>query len=146
MTDDDRLGFSLFALRLSIFVVMAVWTADKFLNPGHAAGVYAHFYFIGKDFSGSFMMIFALLESALILAFLAGFKKRMTYGAVFLLHSVSTLSSWKIYLDPLGSPNILFWTAWPMLAACFALYMLRDRDTKFTVCSLFCPAEKKKPD
>lgn len=28
--------------------------------------------------------------------------------------------------------NILFFAAWPMLAACFALYYLRDLDTRWT--------------
>ena len=29
----------------------------------------------------------------------------------------------------LGFDNLLFFAAWPMLAACFALYLLRDLDT-----------------
>jgi len=57
-------------------------------------------------------------------------KKTITYGAVLLLHAVSTLSSWQQYL---GFDSLLFFAAWPMLAACYALFALRDLDTKFTL-------------
>jgi hypothetical protein len=50
---------------------------------------------------------------------------------VFVLHGISTLSSYRQYLDPFD--NLLFFAAWPMLAACFALYSLRDLDTRWTL-------------
>lgn len=37
MSERDRIGLALLLLRVSIFVVMLVWTLDKFINPGHAA-------------------------------------------------------------------------------------------------------------
>jgi len=49
------------------------------------------------------------------------------------LHAVSTLSSFKQYLAPFDGPNLLFFAAWPMLAACFALFILRDLDKKWSV-------------
>jgi putative oxidoreductase len=58
-------------------------------------------------------------------------EKRISYGGVLILHSISTLSSYRQYLDPFN--NLLFFAAWPMLAACVALYLLRDVDTKWTV-------------
>jgi putative oxidoreductase len=67
----------------------------------------------------------------LVLAFLVGFKKRITYGLVLLLHAGSTFSSFTKYIDTFN--NLLFFAAWPMLAACLALYLLRDEDTKFTL-------------
>jgi hypothetical protein len=66
-----------------------------------------------------------------LLAFVAGAWQRWTYGAVLLLHGVSTLSSWQQYLNAFD--NLLFFAAWPMLAACFALYLLRDADRLWTV-------------
>jgi len=70
-----------------------------------------------------------ILELLLLFGFLAGVRKRFTYGAVFLLHAISTFSSYKQYLSPFEGANLLFYAAWPMLAACFALYLLRDLDT-----------------
>jgi putative oxidoreductase len=71
------------------------------------------------------------LELMLILAFVTGLWKFWTYGAVLVLHAISTLSSYAQYLDPFN--HLLFFAAWPMLAACFALFWLRDLDTIGTV-------------
>ena len=46
MDERRRIAEVLLALRLSVLLVMLVWTLDKFVNPGHAAGVYANFYAI----------------------------------------------------------------------------------------------------
>ena len=47
------------------------------------------------------------------------------------MHAGSTFSSWQQYLDPFN--HLLFFTAWPMLAACVALYVLRDQDTLLSI-------------
>ena len=52
---------------------------------------------------------------------------------MLLFHSISTLSSYKQYFAPFEGPNLLFFAAWPMLAACLALYLLRDLDTMWVV-------------
>lgn len=125
----NRLQWSLFSLRLGVFIVMIMWTLDKFINPGHSARIFEKFYGI----SGSNEMIayvLGALQLLLVLAFMAGIKKRLTYGLIFVMHGLSTLSSYNQYID--GFNNLLFFTAWPMWAACFALYLLRDQDTKFT--------------
>lgn len=119
---------ALLSLRLGVFLVMLMWTLDKFVNPEHAAGVFASFY--GLDGLGTaIVMVIGVLELLLILAFVAGLYKRWTYGAVLVLHGLSTLSSWQMYL---GFENLLFFAAWPMLAACYALFILRDEDTLLT--------------
>lgn len=120
----------LLLLRLSIFLVMLMWTLDKLVNPGHAAAVYANFYGL-EGVGPALLAILALAELALLGAFVAGFAKRWSYGLVLLLHAISTLSSWRQYLDPWE--HLLFFAAWPMLAACFALFWLRDLDTLGTV-------------
>ncbi len=130
MQDSLRVPLALLVLRLGVFLVMAVWTADKFVNPEHAARVYEGFYGIGGLGRGAFLAI-GVAEALLLLAFLAGLAKTWTYGAVLVLHGVSTLSSWKQYLAPFD--NLLFFAAWPMLAACFALFWLRRLDTLATL-------------
>jgi hypothetical protein len=127
MTDDKRLGASLLLLRLSVFLVMLMWTLDKFLRPQHAAGVFEHFYAMGGLGSTVFYLLGAL-ELLLLLAFVAGLARRLSYGAVLVLHAVSTLSAWRQYLHPQDGANLLFFAAWPMLAACVALYLLREHD------------------
>lgn len=124
-----RLQLSLFLLRLGIFVVMIAWTLDKLINPGHAAGVFEKFYFIG-GLGNAVIMIIGGIEIFIILAFVVGLWKRYTYGFVMLVHGVSTFSAWEKYSTDI---NLLFFAAWPMLAACVALYLLRDLDVKFTI-------------
>lgn len=122
----QRLPLALLFLRIGVFIVMLLWTLDKLVNPEHAAKVFKKYYFIGGFDHGLFYVI-AAVELVIILAFVAGFMKRWTYGIVLLLHAVSTLATFGNYLNPWS--NLLFFAAWPMLAACFALYYLRDADT-----------------
>ncbi len=126
----NRLQWSLFSLRLGVFIVMLMWTLDKFVNPGHSTRIFEHFYGISGS-NDIVAYILGALQLALVLAFMAGVQKRITYGLIFLMHGASTLSSYAQYID--GFNNLLFFAAWPMWAACFALYLLRDQDVKFTV-------------
>jgi hypothetical protein len=125
----NRLQWSLFTLRLGVFIVMLMWTLDKFVNPGHSARIFEHFYGISGS-TDTIAYILGSLQLVLVFAFMAGIKKRITYGLIFLMHGASTLSSYAQYLD--GFNNLLFFAAWPMWAACFSLYLLRDEDVKFT--------------
>jgi len=124
-----KIEWALFLLRVGVFIVMFAWTLDKFLNPGHATKVFDHFYAL-SGIGPEIMRGLGGVEMLVILAFLAGLWKRYTYGLVMILHAVSTLSSWQKYTTDIG---LLFFAAWPMLAACIALYMLRDLDVKFTI-------------
>lgn len=76
-----------------------------------------------------FLVVLGAVELVIIVGFLVGWKKRLTYGGVLVLHAISTLSSYQTCLSPFEGPNILFFAAWPMRAACIALYLLRERDT-----------------
>ncbi len=132
MKNEDRISLSLLLLRLGVFVVMLTWTIDKFVRPEHASHVFESFYFLpslGKAVSISI----GTVELALIFSFLAGLRKDFTYAVVMVLHGISTLSSFRQYLAPFEGLNLLFFAAWPMLAACVALYLLRDMDTKWTL-------------
>lgn len=125
MTQQRRLEIGLLVLRLGVFVVMAVWTLDKFVNPTHAAAIFENFYFLPGTPQAVIYLV-ALLEGIVVLGFVLGLYKRLTYGAVLVLHGVSTLSSLPRYLAPFD--NLLFFAAGPMLAACLMLYLLRDDD------------------
>jgi len=130
---ENRLELSLLLLRLGVFVVMIIWSIDKFVRPEHAAQVYQHFYF-SPAFGTGVSYLIGIVQLVLVVGFVLGVKKTLTYGAVFVMHAISTLSSYKQYLAPYAdAPNILFFAAWPMLAACIALFLLRDRDTLWTV-------------
>lgn len=137
-----RISLALFLLRLSIFITMIMWTMDKFLRPEHAAAIFEHFYGLsGLDVSLTYVL--ASAEVVLLIAFLVGFKPRFTYGTVLILHGISTIASYKQYIYPFEGNNLLFFAAWPMLAACFALYILRDFDTwRIPTCLCSCKNNK----
>lgn len=127
-TSSRKIAVALFVLRLSVFLVMVIWTIDKFVRPEHAGSVYQKFYYLA-GFGPAIIYAIGAAELLLLIAFVIGFLPRITYGLVLLLHAVSTFSSFRQYLAPFKGPNILFFAAWPMLAACFALFYLRDLDT-----------------
>lgn len=127
MNDEKKLQYSLLFLRATIFLVMFMWTIDKFVNPGHAVKIFEHFYFI-SGMESLVIMIIGAVELALLIFFLVGYQKKYTYGLVLLLHAASTLSSFNQYLSPFEGNHLLFFAAWPMLAACFSLFIMRNSD------------------
>ncbi|TVU72746.1 MULTISPECIES: hypothetical protein [Cobetia] len=126
----SRIRLSLLLLRLGVFLVMTMWTLDKFIDPGHAVGIFEKFYSVA-GVGHSIVYVLAAIEMVLLVLFLAGVKKTITYGLVLILHAGSTLSAFSLYFTPWD--NLLFFAAWPMLAACVALFMLRDIDTCYTL-------------
>jgi len=126
----SNLQWSLLFLRVGVFIVMFIWTLDKFVNPAHSIKIFEHFYKI-SGFNDIMAYGLGALQLILVFAFLFGIKKRLSYGLIFLMHAGSTLSAYAQYMDAFN--NLLFFAAWPMLAACAALYLLRDADTKFTL-------------
>jgi putative oxidoreductase len=121
-----QLPLALLLLRLGIFVVFLFWTLDKLVQPEHAAKVFGAFYGLGGLGETAFYIIGAA-QLMLVLLFVTGLFKTCTYGAILVFHSFSTLSAFAKYLQPFD--NLLFFAAWPMLAACAALFLLRDYDT-----------------
>jgi putative oxidoreductase len=67
LKSNKELPLSLLLLRLGVFIVMFMWTLDKFVNLGHTAAV------MKKNF-------------------IFGYKKKWTYGIVLVLHASFTLS------------------------------------------------------
>lgn len=127
MKTKNRLPLTLLFLRLSVFLVMFIWTIDKFVQPQHASKIMEHFYFTA-GVGNAAIYVLAGLELVLLVAFVAGIAKRWTYGLVLVLHGISTVSAYNQYLHPFQPTHLLFFAAWPMLAACFTLYYLREDD------------------
>lgn len=122
---ESKLALGLLSLRVTIAVVFIMWALDKVLVPEHAMKVFSGFY--GLDISSGISVAMGIVQLVFIAVFVAGLWKNVTYLAILVLHAGSTFSSFAKYLDPFN--NLLFFAAWPMLGACFALYLLRDYDT-----------------
>lgn len=81
---------------------------------------------IGSTITGVIMM-------ALLVAFLIGFKKRISYGLVMVLHGIGTLMTVPYLIPGTENFNILFLAAVPALMAMVLLYCLRTEDTLLAV-------------
>ncbi|NOR81037.1 MAG: hypothetical protein GQ529_09435 [Methyloprofundus sp.] len=127
MSRPASLRLSLLLMRISVFTVMLMWTLDKFINPSHSAKVFEKFYFIA-GLESSIMVIIASIELVILAGFVLGVYKRFCYAAVLAFHAVSTFSSYQQYLSPFDGPHLLFFAAWPMLAGCLMLCLLREDD------------------
>lgn len=111
---------------------MAMWTIDKFVNPEHAAAVFKKFYMI-DSLTSTLAYGVGALQAVVVIAFIAGAFRNVSYLIVLVLHSISTFSSYAKYIDPWTYPNLLFFAAIPMLSACFALWLLRNYDNLLSV-------------
>ena len=128
---EKKLINTLFWLRLSVALVLIMWTIDKVINVEHAARVYDYYYKIPVD--GTLMIMVGIAEFILIALFLIGRFKNITYLLVLIIHGISTLSSYGKYVTPFEGTNLLFFAAWPMLAACWILYVFKHEDTKYNI-------------
>lgn len=126
MTDDKKLQIGLLSIRLAVSAFFLVWTLQKILMPEMAQRVFQTFYFSAPSVEQ--LVITGIAQLAIVLAFAAGLFRFWTYGALLLMHALSTLSTYERLANPYESPNALFWAAVPVLAAMFALFLLRSQD------------------
>ena len=123
--NNKSLQISLLLLRLGVFLVFFMWTMDKLLRPVRQKEFL-------PEFGANLTPVIGILELVIVFLFLLGILKLFSYGFVFVLHLISTVSTYERYLVPFEDKNLLYFAAWPMLAACAALLLLRAEDTLFT--------------
>ena len=125
------LKLPLFLTRLSIFLFMLPWQLMRFTKPEVINNISNKYYKfsmpeIGSTITGVFMI-------ALLVAFLVGFKKKISYLLVLVLHAVGTLTTIPYLIPGTENFNILFLAALPTIGAMLLLYCLRDEDTMLSV-------------
>lgn len=131
---ERNLRLPLFLTRLSIFYFMLPWQVMRFGKADSIKGIANKYYKISSmpdmlvTATGVFMM-------ALMIAFLIGFKKKISYGLMFLIHAIGTLMTVPALIPFLGLEgyNQLFLAAIPTAFAMLLLYCLRDEDTMFSL-------------
>lgn len=126
------LPICLLLLRIAIFMMMLLWAIDKFMRPFSEAALYQQTYHLPVLPS---MAMYAIGAFQILLAtcFVIGLQKTLTAGLVLLGVLVYTIASYHLYMPPFQGSNLLFFAAWPMLAVCISLYLLRKQDTLLAV-------------
>lgn len=125
-----NLKISLLITRISVVLFMIPWVILKFSNPQYTSDIIGYFYgFKIPEWAPTAIGVFWVV---LLTSFMAGFQKRFSYGLVLLLHAISTLSTYKILLNPFSTgdqKDVLFMAALPALGAILLLYVLRSEDS-----------------
>lgn len=125
------LRLPLFLTRLSIFLFMLPWQIMRFTKPDVINNISNKYYKFSMPEIGS--TITGVLMIALLLAFLIGFKKKISYLLVLILHGIGTLMTLPNLIPGLEGYNQLFLAAVPALGAMLLLYCLRDEDTMLSL-------------
>ena len=131
---DKKLVNCLFWLRISVALIFIMWTIDKIIYAEHAARVFARYYLI-TGVGETIMIALGIAELIILILFLIGKFKNFTYLFLLIIHAISTVSTYGRMLDPFaqGQSNLLYFTAIPMLAACWMLYVFRHEDVKYNI-------------
>ncbi len=127
----SSLRLPLFLTRLSIFLFLLPWQLMRFSKPENINGIAQKYYKFSMPEIGS--TITGVLMMALLVAFLFGLKKRISYGLVALLHGIGTAMTIPNLIPGLEGYNQLFLAAVPALMAMVLLYCLRNEDTLLTI-------------
>jgi len=121
------LKLPLFLTRLSIFYFMLPWQLMRFTAPESVIGIAErHYKFTMPEIVP---MISGVLMMILLIAFVTGFKKKISYLLVLILHALGTLMTLPKLIIGLEGFYILFVAAIPVVFAMVLLYVLRDEDT-----------------
>lgn len=131
MSDEMKVKVSLFSMRVGVAIVFLAWTIDKIVNYAHNSGMISHYYHV--TISQPVLLGIGIAELVIVLLFLAGMFKNVTYAIILFAHIVTTLvSSWRLF-PPYEIHQLLYFGSLPMLGACIGLYLMRDKDTLFTL-------------
>ena len=124
-----RLPLALLVIRLTAGAFLLVWASLKFLRPEWMQNVFRNTYGIAQaDQSWAFTV--GAVQMALVVAFILGFARRVTYPAVTLMHATGIIGAalsgalWNFT----NYPNNLLWTSVATLGALVALTMLWRED------------------
>lgn len=128
-----KLRIPLFLTRLSIFYFMLPWQVMRFTNPEQINNIASTYYHQDAGIPAALNTAIGVFWILLLLAFVTGFKKRISYGLMFVLHTGAILLSIQAYIWGLESFRQIFLAALPAAAAMGLLYLLRDEDKFLTI-------------
>lgn len=131
MAHDPKISVSLLIMRISIAAFFAAWTSLKFMRPEWFENVFQNFY--GVSFaSGDMAAVVGGVQLLVLIAFVLGIKRGLSYGAVALMQGAGVVASVPNLMNLTQYPNNLMWAAVPALGCVIALFLMRSYD-RYTV-------------
>ena len=110
---------------------MLPWQIMRFTKPDSIGRISDKYYKFAMPEIGS--TITGVLMIALLVAFVIGFKKKISYLLVLILHGIGTLMTIPHLIPGIEGYNQLFLAAIPTVMAMLLLYCLRNEDTLLSV-------------
>ena len=92
-----NLRLPLFLTRLSIFYFLLPWQLKRFTDPDGIDRIASTHYHL-PGWSGVLATVTGVLWILLLIAFVTGFKKTISYGLVFVFHTGAILLSLQAYV------------------------------------------------
>jgi len=115
-----------------MFLFMMVWAVEKLVRPESYQAIFGNFYGL-KDLGFSVIYFIGAVQIAILVTFVMGKFKTISYGFVLLMNLITSLVSYQQILSPYsGKTNHLFAATIVVLATSIFLFLLRDRDTALT--------------
>lgn len=131
MPDQRKLEIALLILRLSIGAFLVAWASLKFIRPEWMVNIFRNAY--GQAWVTQDMAFFVgSIQALLVLAFLIGFARTITYGLVTIMHATGVIGSIPGLISFTNYPNNLMWAAVAVLGALVSLFILREWDNLFS--------------
>ena len=131
MTKERRLEIGLFVMRLSLSIFFLALIIQKLVTTQATQEIFAGFYPFEIPIAASYPLLF--IAAFLIIAFLTGFYKTLSYGALLGMQLVSVASMSHLMFESNKPSYILFWGSIPLIGTLITLFLLRDNDNLLTV-------------
>jgi len=142
MTSSTQKGLA--TLRIGLFLFMMVWTVEKFVRPEAFQSIFGSFY--GFDAGHALIYLIGAVQLAVLLLFVSGKFKTVSYGLVMLMNVMTLLVSYRQILTPYeGSTNHLFAASIVVAAGSIALFLSRHDDRFLAVSDEQAAAEGIEP-
>ncbi|MGB6231588.1 MAG: hypothetical protein WBF53_15845, partial [Litorimonas sp.] len=123
----------LFITRLSIFYFLLPWQVMRFTNKEQIDNIANTYYHQSGGVPELLNTVVGVAAILLLVLFVIGFKKRITYLLVLIFHFGAVLMSAQAYIWGLDSFRLIFLAALPAASAIWLLWLLRDQDTLLTI-------------
>ena len=134
MTQERRIEIALLIIRLTAAIFIGLWATLKFHHPEWQRNIFEGAYNISfLTITDNLSYFLGTVQIIIILAFVSGFMRTWTYGAMMLMSAAGVIGSLGSFMTYYNYPKNLMLTSIPTLGALIALFILRDMDNLFSL-------------